>query len=229
MRRYYTGLIMCSIAAHIPQVQGSEALASRLLQEVNEMLRIPTGEGDITRRATLLATPQQLAALCDNPELQLTGKDTRLAGRRTLVARCGSRQHFLPIRVRAQGTWWVARRPMIAGHIMQPGDIVAQRGDIEKQPAAVMFQSEAILGQRLLRDLAVGSPLLPSLLRPQWLLRSGQTVDIMTSGDGFFIRAQGKALSHASAHDTLRVQLRNGQTVSGTVTPEGKVIIPLAQ
>lgn len=229
MRRHYISLIIFSLAAHIDPLQASKTAEARLLQQLDRLLTLPHSEGAMTRSATLLATPQQIAALCDTPELHLAGKDARLAGRRTLIARCGARQHFLAIRIRVQGTWWMTRRPLQAGHIIQPADIVAQRGDIEGQPSSLMFDSGKILGQRLLRDIEAGKPLQPNLLRPQWLLRSGQTVEVITLGEGFRIRAQGKALNHAAAHDTLRVKMRNGQTLSGTVAEDGRVILPLAQ
>jgi flagellar basal body P-ring formation protein FlgA len=233
MRRDWIKLTLCILVGYSVPLPSSIASTipteQQLMRRLDALLALPSRDGDIVRHATLLATPQQIAALCDQPALRLAGKDTRWVGRRTLVARCSERQHFLPIRIHAEGTWWVARHALSAGHLIAPADIVEQRGNLEGQPANIMFRASDILGQRLTRDIAAGKPLLPNLLRQQWLLRAGQTVEIVASGRGFHIRSQGKALDHAAANGKVRVQTRNGQTLNGVVTAEGHVKIPLAQ
>ena len=233
MRRDWIKLTLCILAGYIAPIPSSMASAisteQQLMRRLDALLTPPSRDGEIVRHATLLATPQQVAALCDQPVLRLAGKDARLVGRRTLIARCGARQHFLPIRIHAEASWWVARHALSAGQLIEPADIVVQRGDLAAQPAGVMFRASDILGQRLTRDLEAGKPLLPGLLRQQWLLRAGQTVDIVTSGEGFHIRSQGKVLDHAAANGRVRVQTRNGHTLSGIVAADGHVKISLAQ
>ncbi|KGT90034.1 flagellar basal body P-ring biosynthesis protein FlgA [Enterobacter cancerogenus] len=221
-------IILFLVALSAP-AQASTAAEQRLQPKLDALLKLPDHQGEIVRSATLLATSEQLAALCDAPVLSLAGKDSRLAGRRTLVARCGARKHFLAIRIHAQGRWWAARTSLPAGHVLQAGDIVAQRGDLAGQPAGLIFQQRDILGQRLIRDVEAGKPLLSQQLRQPRLLRAGQTVEVITLGEGFRVRSQGKALHHAAENDTLRVQMRNGQTLSGLVSAGGLVVISLTQ
>lgn len=186
-------------------------------------------QGDVVRTVTLLASAQQIAAVCETPELSVAGQDNRLTGKRTVVARCGTRKIFLPVRVNASGTWWVASQSLPSGAILQQSDIEPHTGNIDGQPAGLIFQPEEIIGQRLTRALTAGKPVLQNQLRQQWRLHAGQQVDLVTTGNGFRIRGQGKALNNAAIDDTLRVQTANGQTVSGKVAPDGQVMIFLRQ
>ena len=81
------------------------------------------------------------------------------------------------------------------------------------------------MGQRLTRAVVAGKPLLENQLRQQWRLRAGQTVDLVTTGSGFRIRSQGKALNNAAVDETLKVKTAGGRTVSGKVDSSGQVII----
>lgn len=210
------------LQASMPSAPTAE---QRLLVKLNALLQPADKQSNIVRTVELLATPQQLAALCDAPELGLTGNDSRLTGKRTVAARCGKRTFYLPIRISAQGTWWVASRGLSGGDIVQHGDIQSITGSLDGQPKGLIFSPDEIIGQRLTRAIAPGKPVLESQLRPQWRLHAGQTVDLVTSGDGFRIRGQGKALGNAAVNDTVKVQTANGQTVSGKVAPDGQVMI----
>ena len=42
-----------------------------------------------------------------------------------------------------------------------------------------MFEARDIVGQRLLRPLSAGKPVLQNQLRQQWRLRAGQTVELV--------------------------------------------------
>lgn len=223
-------LLLMGYSLAVKASDASEAITKQRLQfSVDALLMLPHQEGDVVRTAVLHTTPQQLAALCDTPALSLAGKDTRLTGRRTLVARCGARKHFFPLRIKAEGTWWVARNTLPAGTVIQPDDIVPYRGNLESQPAGVQFIANAIIGQYLIRPVEAGQPLLQNQLRQQRLLRAGQTVVMVTSGEGFLIRRKGKVLTHASVNDTVKVQTANGKTVTGKVMADGQVQVPLTQ
>jgi flagellar basal body P-ring formation protein FlgA len=214
--------ITSPLQASVPSAQTAE---QRLLLKLNALFQPSDNQDTIVRTVELLATPQQIAALCDAPELSLTGNDSRLTGKRTVAARCGTRKFYLPVRVSAQGTWWVASQSLPGGAIVQHGDIEPYTGSLEGQPAGLLFSPDEIIGQRLTRAITAGKPVLQNQLRQQWRLHAGQTVDLVTSGDGFRIRGQGKALGNAAVNDTLKVQTANGQTVSGKVAADGQVMI----
>lgn len=217
-------VILCpaSAVASVPSVQTAK---QRLMLKLDALIEQPESGGDIVRTATLLATPAQLASVCENPELSLVGRDSRLTGKRTVLAQCGTRRHFLPVRISAQGTWWVASQSLPGGAIVQRSDIEPVSGVLDNQPGGLIFNADDIIGHRLTRAVDAGKPLLENQLRQQWRLRAGQTVDLVTTGYGFRIRSQGKALNNAAIDDTLKVKTVGGRTVSGRVDADGQVII----
>lgn len=215
-------LCSASAAASVPSDQTAK---QRLMLKLDELIKQPENGSEVVRTATLLATPAQLAAVCDNPELSLVGRDSRLTGKRTVLAQCGARRHFLPVRISAQGTWWVASQSLPGGAIIQRSDIEPVTGSLDHQPGGLIFSAEEIIGQRLTRAVDAGKPLLENQLRQQWRLRAGQTVDLVTTGSGFRIRSQGKALNNAAVDDLLKVKTAGGRTVSGKVDADGQVMI----
>lgn len=216
-----------SLKASLPALATPE---QQLLTQVNVLLNTPSAtEGDIVRFATLLATPEQILSVCPKPELSISGNNSRLTGKRTVVALCGKRKYFLPVRISARGTWWTARQNLPGGTVITSEDIQPVSGQIDNQPPGIIFSAAQITGQRLTRNIEQGQPVLHQQLRNQWRLKSGQTVELITNGPGFTIRSQGKALHNAPVNGMLKVQLRNGQTVSGKVLAEGRVMIFLQE
>ncbi|EPA1253448.1 flagellar basal body P-ring formation chaperone FlgA [Enterobacter bugandensis] len=215
-------LFSASAAASVPSDQTAK---QRLMLKLDALIPQPEVGSDIVRTVTLLAAPAQLAAVCDNPELSLVGSNSRLTGKRTVLAQCGARRHFLPVRISAQGTWWVASQSLPGGAIVQRSDIEPVTGSLDHQPGGLIFNADEIIGQRLTRTIDAGKPLLENQLRQQWRLRAGQTVDLVTTGSGFRIRSQGKALNNAAVDDLLKVKTAGGRTVSGKVGADGQVMI----
>lgn len=212
--------LLCSApaAASVPAQQ-------RLMLKLDALVQQPEDGSDIVRNVTLLTPPAQLAAVCDNPELSLVGRNSRLTGKRTVLAQCGTRRHFLQVRISAQGTWWVASLSLPGGAIVQRSDIEPVTGSLDHQPGGLIFNADEIIGQRLTRAIDAGKPLLENQLRQKWRLRAGQTVDLVTTGSGFRIRSQGKALNNAAVDDLLKVKTAGGRTVSGKVGADGQVMI----
>lgn len=215
-------LCSASAAASVPSDQTAK---QRLMLKLDALIPQPEDGSDIVRTVTLLASPAQVAAVCDNPELSLVGSNSRLTGKRTVLAQCGARRHFLPVRISAQGTWWVASQSLPGGAIVQRSDIEPVSGSLDHQPGGLIFNADEIIGQRLTRAIDAGKPLLENQLRQQWRLRAGQTVDLVTTGSGFRIRSQGKALNNAVVDDLLKVKTAGGRTVSGKVGADGQVMI----
>ena len=222
-------LLACFSAPLLASVASQPSAEQQLLVKLDALVALPPSAGNVVRTVELLASPAQIEALCDTPQLTLNGHETRLTGKRTVTARCGARKHYLPIRINAEGTWWVTRHALASGAVVQHQDIEPMTGALASLPPGLVFDAAAIVGQRVTRNVAAGKPLMENQLRQQWRLRAGDTVDLITAGAGFRIRSQGKALNNAAVNDMLRVRVSNGQTVSGKVAADGQVMIFLQQ
>lgn len=65
------------------------------------------------------------------------------------------------------------------------------------------------------------------MLRQSWRIKAGQRVQVIASGDGFSVNGEGQALNNASVAQNARVRMTSGQVVSGTVAPDGNILINL--
>lgn len=210
----------------IPFTTSAQIDNDSLIQKINALLNGDSRETGVVRRATLLSTAEKRMALCDEPRLSLSGAQ-RLTGNRTVVAQCGNKKHFIQIRVEAEGRWWVAARDLKAGSMLNTQDIVPRSGPLANLPGDVMTQLGSIEGAVLTRAVRAGQPLTQNQLRKSWRVSRGEEVDVIAWGDGFHIYAKGKALDNAAVDEAVRVRMKTGQLVSGSVNKDGSVRINL--
>jgi flagellar biosynthesis anti-sigma factor FlgM len=69
--------------------------------------------------------------------------------------------------------------------------------------------------------MAAGQPLRSELLSAPWAVQQGQSVRLLTSGAGFTISNEGKALNNAGEGQLVRVRTASGQVVSGVARVAG--------
>ena len=58
-----------------------------------------------------------------------------------------------------------------------------------------------------------------------WAVQQGQNVKTISSGAGFSVSSDGKALNNAAEGQVVQVRTNTGQTVSGIARPGGIVEI----
>ena len=208
----------------IPFTISAQINNSVLQDKINALLN--TQRDNITRRAVLLTSAEKVAALCADPQLALSNGQ-RLTGNRTVVAQCGNKKHFLQIRIEAEGRWWAAARDLKAGSMLTADDLIQQRGSMANLPTGVMTDSTSLSGAVLTRSVRAGQPLTDNLLRKSWRINRGEEIDVIAYGNGFHIMARGKTLDNGAINDAVRVRMKNGQLVTGSVNQDGSVRINL--
>lgn len=184
---------------------------------------------NVVQMITLITPTRQLRQLCENPELSLAGNNRRLTGNKSVIARCGNQRRFIQIKVVAEGQWWVAAHSIKPSSIIEEGDLMLRSGTLDHQPNDLILDKGSIIGQVATRTLSTGQAITQSELRPTWLAVAGHEVEVIAQGKGFQIRTTGKALTNAAAHKALRVSMRNGQMINGTVNDDGTVSINLKE
>ncbi|CNI15310.1 flagellar basal body P-ring formation protein FlgA [Yersinia sp. 2105 StPb PI] len=206
----------------------NESLTAKITALVSSQNGIPA-DTSVLQTIKILTPPEQLDSLCPNPELSLAGNNTRLTGKRSVIAQCGNKRKFVQISVQAQGTWWSARHAIKPGVVIQSEDIESRTGSLERLPAGLIFNKEHIIGQTTTRSISPGNPVLQNQLRARWAIMSGQAVEVIATGPGFRIRAKGKALDNAALGESLRITMRSGKIMTGVVSSEGKVDMNLEE
>ena len=130
---------------------------------------------------------------------------------------------FLPSRVIVIDDYLVTARPLQAGQIVGPDDIVRRSGDIAALPARVLLAEEAAIGHHVRFAIATGQPLRSDMLRLPPAVERGQTVKVVGVGERFQVANEGQAMARAAAGENVRVRLANGQVVTGVARTGGIV------
>lgn len=164
-------------------------------------------------------------AACAAPEAFLpTG--SRVWGRTTVGVRCMEPANwtvYISAMVNVVADYLTTAAPLAQGQIIGPQDIVKARGDLTRLPTGILTDASQAVGRSLTLSLAAGTPLRQDALRAQAAVQQGQTVRLTTTGSGFKISSEAKALTNASEGQIVQTRTMNGQVVSGIAKTGGIV------
>jgi len=176
--------------------------------------------------AVTVRTPANLLPACEQPALSVAGS-AKLWGNVNVLAQCANEKRYLQVTVEATGNYVVAAQAITRGSTLAPDSVTLKRGRLDRLPPRTMLDINQAQDAVSLRDLAPGQAIQLSMLRQSWRIKAGQRVQVIASGDGFSVNGEGQALNNASVAQNARVRMTSGQVVSGTVAPDGNILINL--
>lgn len=132
---------------------------------------------------------------------------------------------YVPATIRVLTDYVVTARPLGQGQVLEPHDLMTQRGDLGQLPAGVLTEPGAAVGKKISVSMAAGQPLRRDILREQQVVLQGQPVKVTVRGDGFRVSAGGTALGGAHDGQVVLVRVASGQVVSGIARSGGIVEI----
>ncbi len=150
----------------------------------------------------------------------------RLWGRSNVGIRCLSPAPwtvYVPVHIRISGTYLQTARPLTAGELVADRDLATQTGDLGSLPASVLTERSQAVGKTVKHSVAAGQPLRADLLAAPWLIQQGQNVKLVTTGTGFSVSNDGKALNNAVEGQVAQVRTASGQVISGIARGPGLV------
>lgn len=180
--------------------------------------------GSVSIRVSPLANPGLLAPCLRAVTESVPG--ARSIGRTSVRLRCTegpSVSLLVQANVSVLTDYLVSARPLVAGAALQAADVRTMRGDLAEMPAGTLTDPGRALGRELRVNLAAGKPLRGDLLKEIIAVRNGQSVKVVSRGNGFEVSGQGTALGQALVNEAVRVRLTNGQVVSGRARQDGVV------
>lgn len=154
--------------------------------------------------------------------------NTRNIGRTHIGVRClaGANWNILvPVRISVISTYVTTRRALLAGRTVQADDLLTATGDLAGLPTGTVVTPAQAIGKTLRNSVGPGQPLRNDQLQAPRVIRQGQTVKVISSGPGFSVRADGKALNHAATGELARVKMPSGKTVSGIAQEDGSILL----
>lgn len=152
----------------------------------------------------------------------------KLWGKSTVGIRClgpSTWTIYVPVQVNVSGDYLVSARTMPAGYVVGGADIVVRNGDLGKLPANVLTDQSQAIGKTVKNGFAAGQPLRNDQLMAPWAVQQGQSVKTRSSGPGFSVSSEAKALNNAVEGQIVQVRTHNGQTLSGIARTGGIVDI----
>ena len=197
-----------------------------LRQVVTQFLTVQAGglPGQISVTVSAIDPRLSLAA-CAAPEAFLPN-GARAWGKTSVGVRCTAPSPwtvYIPAMVQVQGEYLAAAVPLAQGQTISLNDIARVRGDLTTLPPGIITETSQAVGYTVARSVALGAPLRQDALRSQQAVSNGQMVRLVSSGPGFKVTTDGRALASGSDGQTIQVRAPNGQTVSGVARLGGLV------
>lgn len=180
--------------------------------------------GEVKATAGAIDPHLKLAA-CVQPEVFLP-PGSRAWGKTSVGVQCDAPVRwkiYVQANVSIKGQYLVTAHPLPQGHTITKQDIVFAEGDLTRMPAGIFTNASQIIGQTVRSPMLAGSVLRQNMLKQALAIQQGQTVLLTTTGVGFTVNAEGKALKNASLGQVVPVKVRSGQVVSGIARTDGKV------
>ena len=217
-----SAMAAASFAQSAPARQDHGALR----QAVTQFLTVQAGglPGQISVSVGAIDPRLNLAA-CTAPEAFLPN-GAKAWGKTSVGVRCTAPSPwtvYIPAMVQVQGEYLAAAVPLAQGQTIGPNDVAKVRGDLTALPPGIVTEASQAVGYTVARTVAVGAPLRQDALRSQQAVAQGQTVRLVSSGPGFKVTTDGRALANGSDGQTIQVRAPNGQVVSGVARLGGLV------
>jgi len=214
--------------AHAQQVTTPPELAALTQQWVDQALtQLPADASPLRMQVSVgQLDPRLNLAPCARVEPYLP-PGARLWGRTRLGLRCLEGQTrwnvFLPITVQAFGPTWVLTGNVATGATLTEQDAMQAEVDWAAEPAAVVTNPQAWVGQVAARTLVAGQALRQNMMRAPYLFKAGAAVHVKAQGPGYAVTSSGQALVAGSAGQSVRIRMANGKIIAGIVNADGTV------
>lgn len=197
-----------------------------LYNTLDDFLRTQTTglPGKVTYSIGQLDARTQLSP-CDAFEPFLPA-GSKLWGKATVGIRClgpSTWTIYIPVQINVLSNYLISARTMPAGYVINSNDIVVRSGDLGALPANVVTNKSQAIGKIVKNGFSAGQPLRADLLIDPWVVQQGQNVRTVSSGPGFSVSSEGRALGNAVEGQVVQVRTPSGQTVSGIARPGGVV------
>lgn len=157
-----------------------------------------------------------------------TPPGSKIVGRTTIGVRCLSPNSWtvlVPAQIAVAGNYVTTSRALIAGQVIGEADLVTLSGDISHLATGVASDPASVVGKTLRNSLGAGQTIRMDQLVAPIVIRAGQTVRVISKGNGFAVSAEGKAINNATLGQSTQIRMNSGQTISGTARADGSVEI----
>jgi flagella basal body P-ring formation protein FlgA len=221
-------VLLCSAPAVLAQAPARQDLAVlRLAAEQFLQAQAAGLPGQATVRVNPLDARLNLAA-CPAPQAFLA-PGSRAWGRTTVGMRCaapGAWTVYLQANVSVLADYVVSAVPLAQGQPIEAGQLARVQGDLAALPAGIATEMAQVIGRSVQVSLPAGTPMRLDTLRSKPAVIQGQVVRLVSTGAGFRVSSEARAIGNAVEGQTVLVRTAGGQQISGVARAGGLVEVP---
>jgi len=224
--RFLAALLAACLAFPAAQADTPRHDPAQIRLQVEHFLKTQSAglPGDVTISVGQIDNRMALP-MCAAPEPFLPN-GARLWGKTSVGVRCSAPSRwtiYVPATVQVFGEYLVAAVPLAQGRTLEPSDVTTIKGDLTAMPAGIVTDAGQAVGRTLTVSLSAGTPLRQDSLRARPAVQQGQTVRLISSGRGFQVTAEGRALNNAAEGEIAQARTTSGQVVSGVARMGGVI------
>ena len=223
---FFSALLLTSSLALGQQPAGARQDLGALRAVVEQYLQAQSGA--LAGQATIevgAIDPRMSLAACPAPQaFQQPG--ARAFGKTTVGVRCAAPTAwtvYIQAKVAVQGDYVAAAVPLAQGQPIEQSQLVLMKGDLAAMPNGVVTDMAQAIGRTPTMSLPSGAPLRLDTLRSKPVVQSGQAVRVVSSGDGFKVSAEARAIGTAGEGQVVQVRTPSGAILSGVAKAGGLV------
>jgi flagella basal body P-ring formation protein FlgA len=226
---YFPALLLAALAP--PCALAQQAGAARqdlavLRSTVEQFLQAQASglPGQVTVKAGAIDPRMSLAA-CPAPEAFLQ-PGARAWGKTTVGVRCTAPAAwtvYIQAQVTVQADYVTAAVPLAQGQPVELGQLAVMKGDIASMPNGIITDPAQAVGRTPVVSLAAGTPLRLDTLKSRPVVQQGQSVRLVSNGNGFSVSSEARAIGNAAEGQVVQVRTPAGAVVSGTARAGGLV------
>ncbi len=162
---------------------------------------------------------------CPTPEAFLP-IGSRVWGKTTVGVRCTVPANwtvYVTAQVKVLSQYLASAARLVPGQLVGTGDLITVKGDLTALPAGVLTDPAQAIGRTVAMSMAPGSPMRQDSFKTVQAIQQGQPVRLVSSGAGFSVTTEGRALNNAGAGQIAQARTSGGQVVSGVARAGGIV------
>lgn len=164
-------------------------------------------------------------AACPAPEAFLR-PGARAWGRTTVGVRCTSPSTwtvYIQAQVSVMADYVAAAVPLLQGQPIEKSQLTIVKGDIAALPNGVVTDMAQAIGRSSMVSLPSGAPLRLDMLRHKPVVQQGQLVKVVSSGKGFSVSMEARAIATAGDGQVVQARTPGGTIVSGIARAGGQI------
>ncbi|WLI88006.1 flagellar basal body P-ring formation chaperone FlgA [Massilia sp. R2A-15] len=227
---YLAALLLASPLAFAQQAAAPRQDLNALRSVVEEFLKVQGAglPGTVGVEVRPLDARMSLAA-CPAPEAFLQ-PGARAWGNTTVGVRCAAPtawKVYIQAKVSVQGEYVAAAVPLAQGQPIEQSQLVLVKGDLAALPNGVLTDMDQAIGRSSTVSLQAGAPLRLDGLKSRPVVQQGQAVRVVSTGAGFEVSAEGRAIGTASEGQVVQVRTPAGKIISGVAKAGGLVEVAI--